>query len=199
MAKGKTLLAMLAGAALAGGYLYAKKLNEENAAAPETAGDGFAPEDEAEKTAADYGWKATYTDPEGNEVNAEEATAEFKEEAVKALNEFKESAKVVGGEILVGLKKAYEDMKVAVADAQQAAAELRAQKEAEVEAAEAADPVEAGEKVEEAADEVADAVAEKVEKAEECCCGKAEEVKEAVEEKVEEVTESVADAFEDIK
>ena len=122
MAKKKhTLLAMLAGAALAGGFLYAKKLNEEKAAAPVPEGEGSTPEGENPQT--DYGWKATYTDAEGNETSAEEEAAELKEEAAKTLNELKENAKVVGAEILAGLKKAFEDMKVAVADAQQAAAD----------------------------------------------------------------------------
>ena len=51
MAKKKhTLLAMLAGAALAGGFLYAKKLNEEKAAAPVPEGEGSTPEGENPQT-----------------------------------------------------------------------------------------------------------------------------------------------------
>ena len=185
--KNHTLLAMLAGAALAGGFLYAKKLNEEKAAEPVPEGEGTAPE--GEKPEADYGWKATFTDENGEQVSADEATAEFKEEAVKALNEFKETAKVAGAEILAGLKKAFEEMKVAVADAQQAAAERRAQM------AEEADKCEACEDIDEALEEVKDTAEDVKEEVED----KAEDIKEEVEDKVEDIKEAVEDKIEDVK
>ena len=190
--KNGTLLAMLAGAALAGGFLYLKKLNEQPEAEPVSEKPG---PDEAEQAAAEYGWKATFTDENGKETTADEATAELKEEAVKVLSEFKETAKAAGTEILAGLKKAYEDMKVAVNDAQQAAAERRAQEAEEA----PADPVESAQ---EAVDDALDKVRSAMDKAEKT----AEEVLEGVEEKVEDVKDAVeekaedaAEAFEEIK
>ena len=190
--KNHTLLAMLAGAALAGGFLYMKKLNEQ-AAEPAPEGEGTP---DAENPGTDYGWKATFTDENGEEVSADEATAELKEEAVKALNEFKETAKAAGAEILTGLKKAYEEMKAAVAEAQQAAAERRAEMAEEGETCEDVD--EALEDVKEAVEDafqdakdafedVKEAAEEKVEDAKDAF----EEVKEAVEEKIEEIKEKV--------
>ena len=192
MAKKNTLLAMLAGAALAGGFLYMKKLNEQ-AAAPAPEGEG-APE--GENPSADYGWKATFTDETGKEIPADDAAAEFKEEAVKALNEFKETAKVAGAEILTGLKKAFEEMKVAVADAQAAAAERRTQMAEEGETCEAVDEAleDAKEAFEEAKEDVEEAfedAKEAFEDVKEACCEKVEEACEAVEEKAEEIKEKV--------
>lgn len=178
--KNHTLLAMLAGAALAGGFLYMKKLNEEKAAAPAPEGDV----PETENPEADYGWKATFTDEDGKEVSAEEATAELKEEATKVLNEFKETAKAAGAELLAGLKKAYEEMKVAVADAQKVAAERRAEMAEETE-----DLDEALENVKEAAEEKIEEVKEAVEDVKEDVAAAFEDVKEAVEEKIEEIKE----------
>ncbi len=170
--KTHTLLAMLAGAALAGGYLYAKKMNEEKAAVPE--GEGSAPEG-GDEPRTDYGWNATYTDEDGNEISPEEANAELKEEAAKAPNDFKENAKAVGGEILTGMKKAYEDMKTAIADAQQAAADRRAKMNDDAEECDCGGS---------------------------CCCEAAKDADEAAEEikeTIEEKLDDVSDAFEDIK
>lgn len=187
--KNHTLLAMLAGAALAGGYLYMKKMNEQGAAEPAPAA-----EPDAEEPGTDYGWKATFTDENGEQVSADDAAAEFKEEAAKVLNEFKETAKVAGAELLAGLKKAYEEMKVAVADAQQAAAERRAQMAEEGETCEAVDEAledakeafeEAKEDIKDAFEEVKEAAEEKVEEAKDAF----EDVKEAAEEKIEEIEE----------
>ena len=175
--KNHTLLAMLAGAALAGGFLYMKKLNEQSA---EPAPEGAAPD--GEDAGTDYGWKATFTDETGKEIPADEATAELKQEAAKALNEFKETAKAAGAELLTGLKKAYEEMKAAVADAQTAAAERRAEMAEEGETCEAVD---------EALEEAKEDVKEAFEDVKEACCEKAEEVKEAAEEAVEEIKEKV--------
>ena len=182
--KNHTLLAMLAGAALAGGFLYMKKLNEQSA---EPAPEGAAPD--GEDAGTDYGWKATFTDETGKEIPADEATAELKQEAAKALNEFKETAKAAGAELLTGLKKAYEEMKAAVADAQTAAAERRAEMAEEGETCEAVD--EALEETKEAFEEAKEDVKEAFEDVKEACCEKAEEVKEAAEEAVEEIKEKV--------
>ena len=181
--KNHTLLAMLAGAALAGGFLYMRKLNEQ-AADPAPEGEGTP---EGENPSADYGWKATFTDESGKEIPADEAAAEFKEEAAKALNEFKETAKVAGAELLTGLKKAFEEMKVAVADAQVAAAERRAQMAEEGETCEAVD--EALEDAKEAFEEAGEDIKEAFEDVKEACCEKVEEACETVEEKAEEIKE----------
>ena len=194
--KNHTLLAMLAGAALAGGFLYAKKLNEEKAA-PAPEGEGAAPDGENPEN--EYGWKATFTDESGETVSSEEAVAEFKEEAAKALNEFKETAKAASAGIVTGFKKAFEEMKAAVADAEQAAEERRAEAAEEAEGepccevkegcCEAAE--EAATEAKEAAEDACEAVEEKAEDIQEA----AEELKEAAEDKIEEIK----DAFEDVK
>ena len=95
MAKGR-LLALLSGAALAGGIIYLKNHAEILNPAP-------AAEGEPEGEPADAAWKAA--EPEGGEeVSAEEMTERFKEDAAKAFAEFKGDAKAVTDEILVGLK-----------------------------------------------------------------------------------------------
>lgn len=128
MSKNHTLFSMLAGAALAGGFMYLKKSAENMKTA--TADDiSWDPEEAAaaeEGNAENNGWRATYTDENGEELSPDEIKARVKEEAGKAFEEFKADAKVVSAELLVGLKKAAADMKVAVEEAQKAAAARRA-------------------------------------------------------------------------
>ena len=168
MAKKSTLWAMLTGAALAGGVIYLKKLSEQQQAAAEDVDVSDIPDAEPEETPS---WRATYT-IDGEEMTSEEVKERFKEEAGKAMSNFKADAKVVSEELLVGLKKAITEMKAAVEEAKKAAAERRAA-EPEADACECA------------------------EKAAECCCEKAketaEEVKEAVENAVEEIKDAVKD------
>ncbi len=186
MAKNNALFAMLTGAALAGGILYLKKLGEkQQAAADEVDVDtGDLPGEESE---GNGGWRATYT-VDGEEVSAEEVRARFKEEAGKAVNSFKEDAKVVSEEILIGLKKALAEMKTAVEEAKKATAERHA-------AEAAADEGECCCKDEEK--DCCCKAEEKVKEAACCCKEKAEEAVEEVKETVEKVVEEIKDAVKD--
>ena len=123
MAKNHTLLAMLTGAALAGGLAYLMKLNKEQAAEPAVDTDDIPEADPAEGT-----WRTVEAEG-GEEPSPEEIKARLKEEAAKAFDSFKEDAKVVSGELLEGLKKAAAEMRVAVEEAKKAAAERRAAEE----------------------------------------------------------------------
>ena len=186
MAKKSTLWAMLTGAALAGGVIYLKKLSEQQQAAAEDVDVSDIPDTEPEETPS---WRATYT-IDGEEMTSEEVKERFKEEAGKAMSNFKADAKVVSEELLVGLKKAITEMKAAVEEAKKAAAERRA---AEPEA----DACECAEKAAECCCEKAEEVKEDLEKAAECCCEKAKEAAEEVKEAVENVVEEIKDAVKD--
>ncbi len=177
MAKGRTLFALLSGAALAGGILYLKSLNEKKD--PEMAPEGEAPED--------AGWKATFTDDNGEEISPEEIRAKFKEDATKAFADFKDDAKVVTDEILIGLQKAVADMKEAIAEAKKAAEARRSTLTEDAE--------ETCESAEEAAKEAFEEAAEKFEEVREAAEEKAEEFAEEAAEKVEEFAEKVEEAI----
>jgi hypothetical protein len=183
MAKKHTLLKLLTGAALAGGLVYLAKKNNENAAEPAVDTEGI-PEAEPEEGA----WRIKI---DGEEMSAEEIKERFKEEATKAFGTFKEDAKVVSEEILVGLKKAVEEVKAAVEEAKKAAAERRA--------AGAEEAKEACEDAEKAAECCCKKAAEKAEEIRECCCEKAEELKEVVEDVIEEVKEDIEQIKEDVE
>ncbi len=188
MAKKSTLWAMLTGAALAGGVMYLKKLSEQQQAAAEGVDADLNDIPEAESEEAPE-WRATYT-IDGEELTSDEVKERFKEEAGKAMSNFKADAKVISEELLVGLKKAITEMKAAVEEAKKAAAERRA---AEPEA----DACECAEKAAECCCEKAEEVKEDLEKAAECCCEKAKEAAEDVKEAVENVVEEIKDAVKD--
>lgn len=131
MGKSNTLAAMIAGAAMAGGLMYLKKLNETQAKPAPGSVDAELHDlkrDHAEEASS---WHATYT-IDGEEVSAEELKARFKEETAKAVENFRADAKVASEEILTGLKKAMVDMKAAVDGARKAAADRRAAVDADV-------------------------------------------------------------------
>lgn len=130
MGKSNTLAAMIAGAAMAGGLMYLKKLNETQSKPAPGSVDAELNDLKREhpETAS---WHATYT-IDGEEVSAEELKARFKEETAKAVENFRADAKVASDEILTGLKKAMVDMKAAVDGARKAAADRRAAAEADV-------------------------------------------------------------------
>ena len=129
MGKSNTLAAMIAGAAMAGGLMYLKKLNETQSKPAPGSVDA-----ELNDLKRDHpetaSWHATYT-IDGEEVSAEELKARFKEETAKAVENFRADAKVASDEILTGLKKAMVDMKAAVDGARKAAADRRAAVDAE--------------------------------------------------------------------
>jgi len=183
MAKNHTFLAMLTGAALAGGLAYLMKVNSQKAAEPAVDTDDI-PEADPEEGS----WRATYT-VNGKEMSQEEVKEHFKEEASKAFATFKEEAKTVSGEILVGLKKVMADVKAAVEEAQKTAAERNA--------------AESSEEAEGCCEDKADCCCKDAEKAAECCCEeaaeKAEEVKEACCKKAEEVKEAVCEKAAELK
>lgn len=183
MAKNHTFLAMLTGAALAGGLAYLMKVNSQKAAEPAIDTDDI-PEADPEEGS----WRATYT-VNGKEMSQEEVKEHFKEEASKAFATFKEEAKTVSGEILVGLKKVMADVKAAVEEAQKTAAERNA--------------TESSEEAEGCCEDKADCCCKDAEKAAECCCEeaaeKAEEVKEAVCEKAAELKEKAEEAADSLK
>ena len=160
MGKHNTLAAMIAGAAMAGGLIYLKKMSEKQQTAEESLD---AELDELKRSADDeHSWKATYT-IDGEELDAEEIRARFKDEAAKAMERFREDAKNASEDILTGLKKALADVKEAVEGAKKAAAERKA-------AANEEEPVDA------AFEEFKDAV---------------EDVKEEIRDTVEEVKDSL--------
>lgn len=130
MGKSNTLAAMIAGAAMAGGLMYLKKLNETQSKPAPGSVDAELNDLKREhpETAS---WHATYT-IDGEEISAEELKARFKEETAKAVENFRADAKVASDEILTGLKKAMVDMKAAVDGARKAAADRRAAAEADV-------------------------------------------------------------------
>ena len=183
MAKKSALLAMLTGAALAGGIVYFKKLSEQQKAAAEGVDVDLndIPETEPDE---EPNWRATYT-IDGEELTSEQVRERFKEEAGKAVSNFKADAKVVSEELLVGLKKAVAEMKAAVEEAKKAAGERRAAEPAE----------DATECCCEKAEEAAECCKEKAEEAACCCKEKAEEVKEEVKEAVDKALEEVKEAF----
>ncbi len=161
MGKSNTLAAMIAGAAMAGGLIYLKKMSEKQ---QKTAAESLDAElDDLKRSAEeDHSWKATYT-IDGEELDTEEIKARFKEEASKAMEHFREDAKNASEDILAGLKKALADVKEAVEGAKKAAAERKA-------AANEEEPVDA------AFEEFKDAV---------------EDVKEEIRDTVEEVKDSL--------
>ena len=182
MAKRHPFLTLLTGAALAGGVAYLMKKNNEKAAEPAVDTNDIPDADPAEGS-----WRATGE----AEFNAEEMKARFKEEATKAFGTFKEEAKNVSGEILVGLKKLLNEVKASVEEAKKAAAERSA--------AQAENAEETCECAKEKAECCCEEAAEKAEEVKECCCEKAEEVKEAVEEAAEDLKEVVEDVIEEVK
>lgn len=130
MGKSNTLAAMIAGAAMAGGLMYLKKLNETQSKPAPGSVDAELNDLKREHTET-ASWHATYT-IDGEEISAEELKARFKEETAKAVENFRADAKVASDEILTGLKKAMVDMKAAVDGARKAAADRRAAAEADV-------------------------------------------------------------------
>ena len=183
MAKKHALFKLLTGAALAGGLYYLMKMNNEKEAEAEPAVEtADVPEAEPEEGA----WRVKFN---GEEMSPDEVKERFKEEATKAFGTFKEDAKVVSEEILVGLKKALAEVKTAVEEAKKAAAERRAEAPAE----------EACECAKEKAECCCQEAAEKAEEVKECCCEKAEEAKEDVDEALKVLKEVVEDVIEEVK
>ena len=175
MGKSNTLAAMMAGAAMAGGLMYLKKLNETQPKPAPGSVDEELSDLKRDNTEA-ASWHATYT-IDGEEVSPEELKSRFKEETAKAVDKFRADAKVASDEILTGLKKAMVDVKAAVEGARKAAADRRAAAEADV--------VDAEEFT--------------------CCCEKkeaahcCEEVKEEIKEAAEDFADKAEDVFADIK
>lgn len=130
MGRSNTFAAMLAGAAMAGGLMYLKKISDSQQKAATDTLDAELNELKRDQQAEDASWHATYTIG-GEELSPEELKARFKEETAKAVENFRADAKVASDEILTGLKKAIADVKVAVEGAKKAAAERRAAVEAE--------------------------------------------------------------------
>lgn len=155
MGKSNTLAAMLAGAAMASGLMYLKKISDSQQKAATDTLDAELNELKRDQQTEETSWHATYTIG-GEELDAEELKARFKEESAKAMDKFRTDAKEASEEILTGLKKAIADVKVAVDGAKKAAAERRAAVDAEFTPEEEC----CCEKMEECC----------CEKTEECCC-----------------------------
>jgi len=179
MAKNHTFLAMLTGAALAGGLMYYLKNSEKPAPCE---GDELNPEGESGS------WRSTFTiDGE----DASEVKEKLVQETTKALGNFKDEAKKLSEEFGASLKKTLAEVKSAVEEAKKTAA-----RKAE-EAAEAAEEACQCQKEGEEGECCAEKAKKKIKETAEELKDSAEELKEAVKDSAKDLAEELEEAVKD--